>query len=101
MNIAAEHPAQNASARTAKLLIDGQFVESKSAEWRDIVNLATQEVVGRVPFATDGRSERRRRCGAQGVSDLAQHAARRAHAHHAQISGPGAAESEAHCADAD
>lgn len=52
MNIAAEHPAQNASVRTAKLLIDGQFVESKSAEWRDIVNPATQEVVGRVPFAT-------------------------------------------------
>ncbi|MDR5824778.1 CoA-acylating methylmalonate-semialdehyde dehydrogenase [Caballeronia sp. LZ043] len=52
MNIAAEHPAQNVSVRTAKLLIDGQFVESKSAEWRDIVNPATQDVVGRVPFAT-------------------------------------------------
>ncbi|SAK57176.1 methylmalonate-semialdehyde dehydrogenase [Caballeronia hypogeia] len=52
MNIAAEHPAQSASVRTAKLLIDGQFVDSKTAEWRDIVNPATQEVVGRVPFAT-------------------------------------------------
>jgi malonate-semialdehyde dehydrogenase (acetylating)/methylmalonate-semialdehyde dehydrogenase len=38
--------------RTAKLLIDGKFVESKTQEWRDIVNPATQEVVGRVPFAT-------------------------------------------------
>ncbi|BBP98407.1 methylmalonate-semialdehyde dehydrogenase (acylating) [Burkholderia sp. SFA1] len=52
MNIAAEHPAQSASVRTAKLLIDGQLVDSKTAEWRDIVNPATQEVVGRVPFAT-------------------------------------------------
>ncbi|BBU29457.1 methylmalonate-semialdehyde dehydrogenase (acylating) [Burkholderia sp. THE68] len=52
MNIAAEHPAQSASVRTAKLLIDGQFVDSKTTEWRDIVNPATQEVVGRVPFAT-------------------------------------------------
>ncbi|AET91327.1 methylmalonate-semialdehyde dehydrogenase [Burkholderia sp. YI23] len=50
--MAAEHPAQSASVRTAKLLIDGQLVDSKTAEWRDIVNPATQEVVGRVPFAT-------------------------------------------------
>jgi malonate-semialdehyde dehydrogenase (acetylating)/methylmalonate-semialdehyde dehydrogenase len=52
VNIAAEHPAQKASVRTAKLLIDGQFVDSKTTEWRDIVNPATQDVVGRVPFAT-------------------------------------------------
>jgi malonate-semialdehyde dehydrogenase (acetylating) / methylmalonate-semialdehyde dehydrogenase len=52
VNIAAEHPAQSASVRTAKLLIDGRFVDSKTSEWRDIVNPATQEVVGRVPFAT-------------------------------------------------
>jgi malonate-semialdehyde dehydrogenase (acetylating)/methylmalonate-semialdehyde dehydrogenase len=56
MNTAAEHPAlaeQSTSAvRTAKLLIDGKFVESKTKEWRDIVNPATQELVGRVPFAT-------------------------------------------------
>jgi malonate-semialdehyde dehydrogenase (acetylating)/methylmalonate-semialdehyde dehydrogenase len=52
VNIAAEHPAQSASVRTAKLLIDGTFVDSKSTEWRDIVNPATQEIVGRVPFAT-------------------------------------------------
>jgi len=35
-----------------KLLIDGQWVESKTTEWRDIVNPATQEVLARVPFAT-------------------------------------------------
>jgi len=56
VNIAAEHPAQgvrpSATVRTAKLLINGEFVESKTGEWRDLVNPATQEVVGRVPFAT-------------------------------------------------
>lgn len=52
MNTAAEHPAQSASVRTAKLLIDGRFVDLKTSEWRDVVNPATQEVVGRVPFAT-------------------------------------------------
>jgi malonate-semialdehyde dehydrogenase (acetylating)/methylmalonate-semialdehyde dehydrogenase len=55
MNTTAEHPAlaqQSAGVRTAKLLIDGAFVESTTKEWRDIVNPATQEVVGRVPFAT-------------------------------------------------
>ncbi|SAL44239.1 methylmalonate-semialdehyde dehydrogenase [Caballeronia udeis] len=56
MNTAADRPAlaeqSNAGVRTAKLLIDGKFVESTTQEWRDIVNPATQEVVGRVPFAT-------------------------------------------------
>ena len=56
MNTAADRPAlaeqSNAAVRTAKLLIDGKFVESTTQEWRDIVNPATQEVVGRVPFAT-------------------------------------------------
>ena len=37
---------------TVKLLIGGQFVESKTTEWRDVVNPATQEVLARVPFAT-------------------------------------------------
>ncbi|HEX7749408.1 MAG TPA: aldehyde dehydrogenase family protein, partial [Bordetella sp.] len=37
---------------TVKLLINGEFVESKTKEWRDIVNPATQEVIARVPFAT-------------------------------------------------
>ncbi|MPW05362.1 CoA-acylating methylmalonate-semialdehyde dehydrogenase [Paraburkholderia sp. CNPSo 3155] len=37
---------------TVKLLINGEFVESKTTEWRDIVNPATQAVLARVPFAT-------------------------------------------------
>ena len=37
---------------TVKLLIGGKFVDSKTTEWRDIVNPATQEVLARVPFAT-------------------------------------------------
>ncbi|KWC70369.1 CoA-acylating methylmalonate-semialdehyde dehydrogenase [Burkholderia ubonensis] len=37
---------------TVKLLIDGEFVESKTHEWRSIINPATQEVLARVPFAT-------------------------------------------------
>jgi len=40
-------------APTVKMLIDGRFVESKSSEWHDVVNPATQEVLAQVPFATD------------------------------------------------
>jgi malonate-semialdehyde dehydrogenase (acetylating)/methylmalonate-semialdehyde dehydrogenase len=39
--------------QTVKLLINGEFVESRTAEFRDVVNLATQEVLARVPFATE------------------------------------------------
>lgn len=42
----------NIQSTTAKLLINGQFVESKTQNWQDIVNPATQEVLGRVPMAT-------------------------------------------------
>jgi malonate-semialdehyde dehydrogenase (acetylating)/methylmalonate-semialdehyde dehydrogenase len=49
-------PVLNA-VTTAKLLINGEFVESKTTEWRDIVNPATQEVIGRVPFATSAEVE--------------------------------------------
>ena len=56
MNTAVDRPAlaeqSNAGVRTAKLLIDGKLVESTTKEWRDIVNPATQDLVGRVPFAT-------------------------------------------------
>ena len=55
MSTTAEHPAptrDTSAVRTAKLLIDGKFVESTTTEWRDIVNPATQDVVGRVPFVT-------------------------------------------------
>jgi malonate-semialdehyde dehydrogenase (acetylating)/methylmalonate-semialdehyde dehydrogenase len=34
------------------LLIGGELVQSKSTEWRDVINPATQEVVAQVPFAT-------------------------------------------------
>lgn len=40
------------SIPTVKLLINGEFVESKTSEWREVVNPATQEVLARVPFAT-------------------------------------------------
>lgn len=43
---------QKIELETAKLLINGNFIESKTHEWQDIVNPATQEVIGRVPFAT-------------------------------------------------
>ena len=43
------HPPQAVLAPTVKLLIGGQFVESKTTEWRDVVNPATQEVLARVP----------------------------------------------------
>ncbi|MGV2290730.1 CoA-acylating methylmalonate-semialdehyde dehydrogenase [Trinickia sp. YCB016] len=46
-------PSTAAAAKpTVKLLINGEFVESSTKEWRDIVNPATQEVLARVPFAT-------------------------------------------------
>ena len=40
------------SIPTVKLLINGEFVESTTSEWRDVINPATQEVLARVPFAT-------------------------------------------------
>ena len=36
-----------------KLLIGGEWVDSQTNEWRDIVNPATQEVLAQVPFATE------------------------------------------------
>ncbi len=38
---------------TVKLLIGGKLVESSTSHWRDVVNPATQEVLARVPFATE------------------------------------------------
>ncbi len=40
------------SNQTVRLLINGEFVDSKSTERRPIVNPATQEVLAQVPFAT-------------------------------------------------
>jgi malonate-semialdehyde dehydrogenase (acetylating)/methylmalonate-semialdehyde dehydrogenase len=45
---------QGQAADTVKLLINGTFVESKTTEWHDVINPATQEVLAQVPFATDG-----------------------------------------------
>ncbi len=42
---------------TVKLFIDGKFVESKTTEWKDVVNPATQQVLSRVPFATSEELE--------------------------------------------
>jgi malonate-semialdehyde dehydrogenase (acetylating)/methylmalonate-semialdehyde dehydrogenase len=39
-------------AAKVKLLIDGEFVESATMQWRDVVNPATQDILARVPFAT-------------------------------------------------
>ena len=49
---ALHHPQQSTGFTTAKLLINGEFVESKTSHWQDIINPATQEVLGQVPFAT-------------------------------------------------
>jgi malonate-semialdehyde dehydrogenase (acetylating)/methylmalonate-semialdehyde dehydrogenase len=46
------NPAAAAAVPTVKLLIGGEFVESKTTQWRDVINPATQEVLARVPFAT-------------------------------------------------
>jgi len=40
-------------APTVKMLLDGKFIDSKSGEWHDVVNPATQQVLAQVPFATD------------------------------------------------
>ena len=42
-----------APVATVKLLINGSFIESKTAEWHDVVNPASQEVIAQIPFATD------------------------------------------------
>src|ERR1700760_3615877 len=41
------------SVEAVKLLINGNFVDSKTTEWHDVINPATQEVLAQVPFATD------------------------------------------------
>ncbi len=42
----------HSSIPNVKLLIAGELVESKTTQWRDVVNPATQQVLARVPFAT-------------------------------------------------
>lgn len=44
-------------APAISLFIDGKMVMSKTNHWRTLVNPATQEVIGRVPFATPDEVE--------------------------------------------
>ncbi|MDB5984593.1 MAG: Methylmalonate-semialdehyde dehydrogenase [Pseudomonas sp.] len=44
---------KNNAIPRVKLLIGGEWVDSQTNEWRDIVNPATQEVLAQVPFATE------------------------------------------------
>ncbi|WP_431264967.1 CoA-acylating methylmalonate-semialdehyde dehydrogenase [Roseateles chitinivorans] len=39
------------------LLINGEFVQSRSTEWRDVINPATQQRLARVPMATPDEVE--------------------------------------------
>ena len=55
--MAANPQAVAQAAPAVKLLINGQFVDSKTTEWKDVVNPATQEVLARVPFATPAEVE--------------------------------------------
>jgi len=48
---------QRNGADAVKLLINGRFAKSKTTEWRDVVDPATQEVLAVVPFATDAEIE--------------------------------------------
>jgi malonate-semialdehyde dehydrogenase (acetylating)/methylmalonate-semialdehyde dehydrogenase len=45
--------AYSSQVPTTKMLISGQFIDSKSDRWIDIHNPATNEVVSRVPCSTD------------------------------------------------
>ncbi|CAK1543114.1 unnamed protein product [Leptosia nina] len=42
----------SSAAPTTKLYIDGQFVDSKTSQWIELTNPATNEVIGRVPETT-------------------------------------------------
>ncbi|XP_047534088.1 probable methylmalonate-semialdehyde dehydrogenase [acylating], mitochondrial isoform X1 [Vanessa atalanta] len=42
----------SSSAPTTKLFIDGQFVDSKTNNWIELTNPATNEIIGRVPETT-------------------------------------------------
>ena len=73
------------TAPAVPLYIGGKTVQSTSKEWRDVVNPATQEVVARVPFATRAEVDQAVANAKARLCDLAQDAARCAHAHHAQV----------------
>jgi len=50
MNAVAQ--VSHADVPTVNLLIAGEFVESETQEWREVINPATQQTLARVPFAT-------------------------------------------------
>jgi len=50
--MAASAQSSASSPPRVKLLIDGEWLDSTSTQWRDVVNPATQEVLAQVPFAT-------------------------------------------------
>jgi malonate-semialdehyde dehydrogenase (acetylating)/methylmalonate-semialdehyde dehydrogenase len=54
MNVSSQRSATTTATAvpTVKLLIGGEFVESKTTQWREVINPATQDVLARVPFAT-------------------------------------------------
>lgn len=51
------------------LFINGQLVQSKTQEWRNITNPATQEVLARVPFATPDELEAAVACAAKAFKE--------------------------------
>ncbi|OCT65141.1 methylmalonate-semialdehyde dehydrogenase [acylating], mitochondrial isoform X1 [Xenopus laevis] len=51
------HFSSSAAVPRTKLLINGQFVDSETSEWIDVHNPATNEVIGRVPQATQSEME--------------------------------------------
>lgn len=69
-----------------KLLINGEWVESQSTEWHDIINPATQHVLAQVPFATTGEVDAAV-AAAQKAFQTASYADWCADAHHAQVAG--------------
>lgn len=46
------NPTSSSTIPNIPLLINGEFVQSKTTQWRDVINPATQEVLARVPLAT-------------------------------------------------
>jgi len=47
----------SSSVPTTKMFINGKFVESKTSEWIDLHNPATNEVITRVPKCTQSEME--------------------------------------------
>lgn len=47
----------SSTAPTTKLFIDGKFIESKTTEWIDLHDPATNEVVTRIPKSTQSEMQ--------------------------------------------